>query len=86
MSAEIKNFYLNTLLDHPEYMKLSIDLIPDEIIEEYDLLSIVYYKGMVFMQIGRSMYGLLKLESFPTSSLPNICPKLDTTKCQTHQP
>jgi hypothetical protein len=33
MSVDIKNFYLNMPLDCPEYRKLPITLIPDEIIE-----------------------------------------------------
>jgi hypothetical protein len=33
ISADIKNFCLNMPLDHPEYRKLPITLIPDEIIE-----------------------------------------------------
>jgi hypothetical protein len=41
MSTDIKNFYHSTPLDCPEYIKLPIALIPDEIIEDYDLLSIM---------------------------------------------
>ena len=32
-----KNFYLNTPLDQYEYMRLPFDIIPKEIVDEYDL-------------------------------------------------
>jgi hypothetical protein len=31
---QIKNFYLNTPMKDPQYMRIHISLIPDEIIEE----------------------------------------------------
>ena len=31
MTADVKNFYLNTPTDEPEYMKIPIRLIPDDI-------------------------------------------------------
>ena len=38
MMADIKNFYLNTPMKRKEYMKIPLDLIPPEIIEEYHLV------------------------------------------------
>jgi hypothetical protein len=35
---DLENFYLNTPLDRHKYMKIHISLIPDEIINEYNLL------------------------------------------------
>ena len=29
MTADVKNFYLNTPMDEPEYMKIPVRLIPD---------------------------------------------------------
>jgi hypothetical protein len=83
MFTDINNFYLNTPLDHPEYMKLPIALIPDEIIEEYDLLSIMYTKEWYSCKLTGACMAYLRLESFPTSSSPDICPNMDTTLCQT---
>ena len=34
---DIKSFYLNTPVDHFEYMWLSLDLIQEEIISKYNL-------------------------------------------------
>jgi hypothetical protein len=34
MCADVKKIYLNTLLDHPEYMQLALTIIPQEIIDK----------------------------------------------------
>jgi hypothetical protein len=48
---DIHNFYLNTPLDRHEFMKIHIDLIPQEIIDEYDLHSLKDENGFVFIRI-----------------------------------
>ena len=57
MCDDVKNFYLNTPMDRPEYMKIPIDLIPPEIIIEYKLLDLVH-EGYVYIEINKGMYGL----------------------------
>ena len=37
-AADIGNFYTNSKLDTPEYMKIHISMIPQEIIDEYDAM------------------------------------------------
>ena len=37
---DISNFHLGTPMPRPEYMHMPLNLIPDKIIQEYDLLSI----------------------------------------------
>ena len=44
-------------MDDPEYMKMKIELFPEEIIEQYGLREKVY-KGHVWIKIIRTMYGL----------------------------
>ena len=56
-TMDISNFYLGSPMKRPEYMRMPIKLIPDEIIQEYDLLSIVT-DGWVYIKIARGMYGL----------------------------
>ena len=34
-TSDIRNFYLGTPLEHYEYMKLRLDIIPEEIISQY---------------------------------------------------
>jgi hypothetical protein len=48
---DIKDFYLRTPMERPEYMQLKITDIPDEIIEEYKLKSSVTPDGYVYCTI-----------------------------------
>jgi hypothetical protein len=50
MMMDIKNYYLVTPLHTYEYMRLSISILPDEIIEKYH--------GWVYLEIRKGMYGL----------------------------
>ena len=54
---DVSNFYLNTPLDRPEFMRLPIKIIPKEIIDKYNLNDIVD-KGWVYFRIEKVMYGL----------------------------
>ena len=40
-TSDIENFYLNNLLPDSEWMKLPISIIPNEIIQQYNLHDIV---------------------------------------------
>ena len=55
---DVKNYYLNTPLDWPEYMRIPISLIPQEIIIEYKLSALVHHDGYVYIRINKGMYGL----------------------------
>ena len=55
---DIKDFYLNTPMKRPEYMRIKITDIPDEVIEHYKLKSLVPQEGYVYCEINRGMYGL----------------------------
>jgi hypothetical protein len=57
MCADVKNFYLNTLLDRPEYMQLALTIIPQEIIDKYKLMD-KEKNGKVYIIIDKGMYGL----------------------------
>ena len=41
MCANIKDFYLNTEMTRFEYMKVKAEIIPEEIIEQYNLKEVV---------------------------------------------
>ena len=51
------NLYLATPIDHPEFMRPPIQVIPQEIINQYKLNDIVS-NGWVYVRIKRGMYGL----------------------------
>ena len=47
MTMDISNFYLNTPLTRPEYIKIKLGDIPDEVINEYKLRDKVDSNGYV---------------------------------------
>ena len=57
MCIDIKNMYLVTPLDRYEYMKMLVDLIPENIMNLYNLHNKVK-NGFVYMQIQRGLYVL----------------------------
>ena len=56
-TADAKNFYLETPMERFEYMRMPIKLIPQAIIDLYDLEPKVK-NGHVYLEISRGMYGL----------------------------
>ena len=58
MTLDISTFYLNTPMKRPEYIRLNIRDIPQEIIIEYKLNNIVDKDGSIYLAAIRGMYGL----------------------------
>ena len=54
-TADIKNFYLGTTFLEYEYMKLRLAIIPNEIIQQYNLLDV---DGWLYYEIKKGVYGL----------------------------
>eukprot|EP00804_Cyclotella_cryptica_P010114 CCRYP_019272-RA/>CCRYP_019272-RA protein AED:0.25 eAED:0.25 QI:0/0/0/1/0.66/0.75/4/0/703 len=62
--GDLKNFYLNTPMDRPEYMRLKYDLIPQEIKDKYKLDTFnedgwIYVKIVLGMQATTNANTLL---------------------------
>jgi hypothetical protein len=57
MCLDVKNFYLVTPMNSFEYMHISIKLTPQEIISEYNLLSLVS-DGHVYVEVQKCIYVL----------------------------
>ena len=57
MCADIANFYLNNPMYRYEYMKLPLEIIPEEIIQNYKLRNLAH-NFFVYMEIQKGMYGL----------------------------
>eukprot|EP00804_Cyclotella_cryptica_P022238 CCRYP_017928-RA/>CCRYP_017928-RA protein AED:0.26 eAED:0.26 QI:0/0/0/1/1/1/3/0/814 len=57
-NADIANFYLMTPLKRPEYAKIRLSNIPEEIMEEYNLREKATPDGWVYIKVIRGMYGL----------------------------
>ena len=58
MTMDISNFYLMTPLARPEYIRVKLSDIPDEIIAEYNLKAKATKDGSVHIVANRGMYGL----------------------------
>jgi hypothetical protein len=58
LTADIKNFYLNTPMERFEYMRLRYDILPKEIIEKYEIDKIKTEDGWIYIEIQKGMYGL----------------------------
>ena len=58
MTIDISNFYLMTPLKRPEFIRMKMSDIPEEIIAEYKLNDIVTADGSIYIQANRGMYGL----------------------------
>ena len=54
---DINFFYLNTKPPKPQYMKIKLDILPQEIVDRYNLLTIAHNE-YVYIKIKGRMYGL----------------------------
>ena len=57
MTIDIKDFYLNTPLDRPEFVRIPVRMIPAKIMAKYDLHKFVH-SGSILFQVDKGMYGL----------------------------
>eukprot|EP00804_Cyclotella_cryptica_P015782 CCRYP_013415-RA/>CCRYP_013415-RA protein AED:0.54 eAED:0.33 QI:0/0/0/0.5/0/0.5/2/0/358 len=73
MTADVKNFYLCTPMERYQYMKMKASLIPDEFIQAYNLQEKIY-KGFVWLEIRRTMYGLPEAVFSATNSSASVLP------------
>jgi hypothetical protein len=51
IKIDIKDFYLRTPMERPKYMRLKITDIPDEVIQQYNLMLLVTQDGYVYCEI-----------------------------------
>ena len=59
MCTNAGNFYLATPLDCAEYMKIPVELVPQEFIDAKNLASNIK-NSCIYMNIIRGIYGLLE--------------------------
>jgi hypothetical protein len=55
---DIGNMYLNTTLPSPEYMRIHVSMIPQEVIAEYDVTQYLDENGYAYVEITGAIYGL----------------------------
>eukprot|EP00957_Ditylum_brightwellii_P084170 6399304-Ditylum_brightwellii.AAC.1 len=59
---------LNSIMPEPEYMKTPMGYFPEEIIQQYQLESIVH-KGHIYIKIKKGMYGVPQAEKLANEEL-----------------
>ena len=58
VATDIGNFYTSSKLELSEYMRIHLSIIPQEIIDEYDVIKYVETDGYVYVEITGTMYRL----------------------------
>ena len=58
MSADIKDYFLATPMEQPEFMKVQFRHIPEDIREQYNLKDKVTKDNCIYIKIKKDMYGL----------------------------
>ena len=58
LTLDLKDFYLNTPMERPEYIRIKLSDIPDDVIDRYKLREIVDADGYVYCRVEKGMYGL----------------------------
>ena len=58
MSLDLKDFFLASPMARPEYMRIALKHLPEDIIVRYKLREIATPDGFVYIQINKGMYGL----------------------------
>ena len=54
---DLKDMFLKTIMQNPEYMKVHIKYFPLDIVKQYNLNCIVH-NNHIYIKIKKGMYGL----------------------------
>eukprot|EP00804_Cyclotella_cryptica_P012525 CCRYP_017709-RA/>CCRYP_017709-RA protein AED:0.38 eAED:0.38 QI:0/0/0/1/1/1/2/0/312 len=84
MTIDIKDFYLNTPMVRPEYMRLKLSDIPDHIIKLYKLDKLVTTDGYVYVLIQKECTVSHRRASSLNNSLKKGWPSKATGKVPSH--
>ena len=85
LGIDLANFYLNTPMADPEYMRLRLEIIPKEIILKYNLQDLVNEEGWIYIEIRKACTAFPKPASLPTNSSKSDYPRRVTTSANTLQ-
>ena len=85
MTLDISNFYLMTLLKRPEYIRVKLSAIPQEIIDEYKLYDKATPDGSIHTEANKGMYRLPQASLLANEMLENVSMKMDTDKANWYQ-
>ena len=71
------NFYLKTPIANPEYVRIKLSAIPQEIIDKYDLTTYAH-NGWIYYEVLRGCYGLPQSGRLANNLL---CTRLEKVGC-----
>ena len=57
--VDVKKFYLNNIMSNHEYYNIAIILIPQEVIDEYNLME-NKINGFLYVRTEKGMYGIVQ--------------------------
>ena len=57
-TLDIKDFYLNTPMKEPEFLRMKLTHFPEDVIDHYKLKDKVDEKGNLYIRVEKGMYGL----------------------------
>ena len=57
LSLDLKDFFLSSIMPHPEYMCIHQKFIPQDIINRYNLHS-MFHNDYIYCEINKGVYGL----------------------------
>ena len=80
LGLDIKNMYLHSGLPTPEYMRIPQALIPDEIIQQYQLQD-YFHNGYLYCEIQKGLYGLPQAGKLAHDKLKAHLKKFDFLPC-----
>ena len=58
MTFDIRNYYLQTPIDRPEYVRIKLSGIPLGFVDKYNLKDFVEANGWVYFEMKNGVYGL----------------------------
>ena len=79
MTEDIRKFYLNTLLKCYEFMRLSLNLIPEEIKPLVQIMGLAE-DGYVYLEIWKGMDGLPQDGMLANNHLTKNWPPMDKSQ------
>ena len=80
LGLDIKNMYLHSGLPDPEYMRIPQELIPDEIIQQYNLQD-YFHNGYLYCKIQKGLYGLPQAGKLAHDKLKKHLKQFDFMPC-----
>ena len=68
MCMDVKYFYLNNYMDRSEYIMIQISMIPQKIVDKYNLKE-KYHNGYIFARVTKEIHGLPQAGRIPNDTI-----------------